>query len=507
MGGKRNNEFHRYRSRSGNTTPPASAFFLNGKETPPLTLVRGNVYQFVLDGSTTASHPFYFSEDSSGGGNTNLGKYTTGVTGSEATSGTVAITVDDETPNTLYYYCGNHSGMGNLINVVNSTGFISDSNASTTTADANGSYVIRANFSLNQHLLTVNAGTGGSVSTGGNFAYGTTTNITATPNSGYVFSHWSGHGPSEPTSSETTVSMTEDRSVTANFELGSYALAVVVGTSGGGSVIGGGNYEFGQTVNIFASPFEGHRFVEWTGEGLADTNAFGTSVTITSSQTITANFASANHNLLLIGNIEGAGTLTGSGNYPYGSDVNVTATASSGYVFTNWSGNGIADENSSATTISLTSDLNVTANFESLTYPLNLLAEPSGGGTVVGSGSYNLGSIVNIVALPTAGYQFIGWIGGNPADANDSATTVTMARSADLTAVFEKLQYNVNIAVSPVGAATVSGGGSYQHGDIASLASTPIKGYEFSHWSGANLDRHKLFKPEFHCFRRPQSRG
>ena len=465
----------------------ASAFFLNSKETPPLTLVRGNVYQFVLDGSTTSSHPFYFSEDSSGGGNTNLGKYITGVTGSEATSGTVAITVDDETPNTLYYYCGNHPGMGNLINVVNSTGFISDSNASTTTADANGSYAILANFSLNQHLLTVNAGTGGSVSTGGNFAYGTTTNITATPNSGYVFSHWSGHGITEPTSSSTTASMTEDRSVTANFELGSYTLDVVVNASGGGTVLGGGNYEYGHTVNIFANPDEGYRFVEWTGGNPADANAFGTSVTITSSQTITANFASSDHNLLLIGNIEGAGTLNGSGNYPYGSDVNVTATASSGYVFTNWSGNGIADENSSATTISLTSDLNVTANFESLTYTLNLSPEPSGGGTVVGSGSYVLGSSVNIVALPTTGYQFIGWIGGNPADANDSATTVTMAGSGDLTAVFEKLQYNVNIAVSPVGAATVSGGGSYQHGDIVSLVSTPIKGYEFSHWSGANL--------------------
>ena len=465
----------------------ANAFFLNGKESPPLTLVRGNVYQFVLDGSTTASHPFYFSEDSGGGGNINLGKHTNGVTGSEATNGTVAITVDAETPNTLYYHCDNHSGMGNLIKVVDSTGFISDTNADTTTVDANGSYVLRANFSLNQHLLTVNAGTGGSVSAGGTFAYGSTPSITATPDPAYIFSHWSGSGTIGSTSFQTTISMTDDRSVIANFELGSYALAVVVDASGGGSVIGGGNYEYGQTVNIFANPAEGYRFVGWTGENLADPTAVGTSVTITASQTITANFAESSHSLLLFSNMEGAGTLTGSGTYPYGADVNVTAIASSGFVFTNWSGIGIADAISSSTTISLTSDLNVTANFENLTYPLNLTVEPSVGGTVVGSGSYNLGSSVNITALPSVGYQFIGWVGGNPVEANDSATTVTIAGSANLTAEFEKLQYNVNISVSPVGAATVSGGGTYQHGDTVSLVSTPIKGYEFSHWSGANL--------------------
>ena len=464
----------------------SNAFFLNGKENPPLTLVRGNVYQFLLDGSTTASHPFYFSEDTGGGGNPSLAKYTNGVTGSESTSGTVAITVGAGTPDTLYYYCANHPSMGNIIKVVDSTALISDGNASTTAVDTNASYVLRANFSLNQHLLAVNAGPGGSVSTGGTFAYGTDANISATPDSGYIFTHWSGSGPNEPTSSTTTASMTENRSITANFELGSYTLNLAVNASGGGTVLGGGNYEFGQTVNIFASPFEGYRFVEWTGGNPADANAFGTTVTITASQTITATFASSNHDLLLIENIEGAGTLTGSGNYPHGSDVNVTATASSGYVFTNWSGNGIADENATATTISLTSDLNVTANFESLTYPLNLSAEPSGGGTVVGSGRYVLGSSVNIVALPTTGYQFIGWIGGNPADANNSATIVTVTGSADIRAEFEKLQYNVSIAVSPVGAATVSGGGTYQHGDTVSLVSTPIKGYEFSHWSGAN---------------------
>ena len=463
------------------------AFFLNGKESPPLNLVRGNVYHFALDGSTTVDHPFYFSEDSGGGGNTNLGKFTTGVTGSESSSGIVAITVDSETPGTLFYYCGNHSGMGNLINIVDSAGLISDTNASATTTESNGSYVLQASFSLNEHFLTVNAGTGGSVSAGGTFPFGSTTNITATPNPGYIFSHWSGSGSSQPNSPTTTVSMTEDRTLTASFELGSYSLGVVVGANGGGSVIGGGNYEFGETINIFATPLEGYRFVEWTGDGLADPNAFGTTVTITASQTITATFASSNHDLLLRENIEGAGTLTGSGNYPYGSDVNVTATASSGYVFKNWNGVGIADENATATTISLTSDLNVTAYFEILTFPLNLSAEPSLGGTVVGNGSYNLGSNVNIIALPSAGYQFIRWIGGNPVDASASATTITVDGSADLKAEFERLQYIVGISVSPVGAATVSGGGSYQYGDVATLVSTPIQGYEFSHWSGANV--------------------
>ena len=99
-------------------------FSLNGGQNPILTLYEGNTYFFDLSHSslyndaTTANHQLKFSETSGGthGGGT---AYTTGVTTSAAsiaigTSGAyIQIVVPSGSP-TLYYYCVNHSGMGNI---------------------------------------------------------------------------------------------------------------------------------------------------------------------------------------------------------------------------------------------------------------------------------------------------------------------------------------------------------------------------------------------------------
>ena len=99
-------------------------FSLNGGQNPILTLYEGNTYFFDLSHSslyndaTTANHQLKFSETSGGthGGGT---AYTTGVTTSAAsiaigTAGAyIQIVVASGSP-TLYYYCTNHSGMGNI---------------------------------------------------------------------------------------------------------------------------------------------------------------------------------------------------------------------------------------------------------------------------------------------------------------------------------------------------------------------------------------------------------
>ena len=59
--------------------------------------------------STVSSHPFRFSATSNGshGGGS---EYTNGVAAITGTATT--ITVPHDAPNTLYYYCTSHSGMG-----------------------------------------------------------------------------------------------------------------------------------------------------------------------------------------------------------------------------------------------------------------------------------------------------------------------------------------------------------------------------------------------------------
>jgi len=79
---------------------------------------RTGVYDFVLDGTTTNGHPFFIGEA------INSPFDTTYVSNNGATTGTVSLTVwpfnDQRSINAgnqsvMYYWCGNHSGMGGII--------------------------------------------------------------------------------------------------------------------------------------------------------------------------------------------------------------------------------------------------------------------------------------------------------------------------------------------------------------------------------------------------------
>ena len=96
-------------------TVNSSKYYIDGIQTKSLILKKGYTYYFDSTDSTTNNHPFFIGT-SSGGGNYN-GEYTSGVTNSRTTTGTLTFVVPLDSPTTLYYNCGNHSGMGGTITV------------------------------------------------------------------------------------------------------------------------------------------------------------------------------------------------------------------------------------------------------------------------------------------------------------------------------------------------------------------------------------------------------
>ncbi|WP_367354611.1 PKD domain-containing protein [Atribacter sp.] len=72
---------------------------------------------------------------------------------------------------------------------------------------------------------------------------------------------------------------------------------------------------------------------------------------------------------------------------------------------------------------------------KTITYTLTTTVSPDGSGTVSGAGIYNAGSLVEVTATPTAGYQFVNWT-GDVANPNSASTTVTMNGNKTVTAVF-----------------------------------------------------------------------
>jgi len=74
---------------------------------PVLYLTRSEVYEFV--NNSGGSHPFQIRTGNGGSA------YNNGVTNNGAASGTIRFEVPFNAPNTLYYQCTNHSGMGATI--------------------------------------------------------------------------------------------------------------------------------------------------------------------------------------------------------------------------------------------------------------------------------------------------------------------------------------------------------------------------------------------------------
>lgn len=97
------------------TNSGSSYYIIDGVNQPVLSMTRGVQYTFDLSNVST-SHPFRLATTENGSG----GQYTNGWTteGTQGQPGAKAVfIVPADAPATLYYYCGNHSGMGNSINV------------------------------------------------------------------------------------------------------------------------------------------------------------------------------------------------------------------------------------------------------------------------------------------------------------------------------------------------------------------------------------------------------
>jgi hypothetical protein len=99
-------------------TVAASKFVIDGNSQQYITLFPGCTYEFNQDDGTNSGHPLRFATQVDAA---NSSEYTTGVTTSGTPGSATAwtkIEVTSDTPYQLFFYCTNHSGMGNSIDCV-----------------------------------------------------------------------------------------------------------------------------------------------------------------------------------------------------------------------------------------------------------------------------------------------------------------------------------------------------------------------------------------------------
>lgn len=133
----------------------------------------------------------------------------------------------------------------------------------------------------------------------------------------------------------------------------------------------------------------------------------------------------------------------------------------------------------------------VTIHVEAGADPVTLSVTTRGEGTVTpaaGSHDYREGETVRCTASPGPGYVFSHWEVGI-VDKSDATITVTMDQDKTVTAIFQEVFYDLNIAADGTGSVTPAAGHHTFHKDKqVSLTATPGAQCNFSHWRGDVAD-------------------
>ncbi|HSB05495.1 MAG TPA: fibronectin type III domain-containing protein [Thermodesulfobacteriota bacterium] len=190
----------------------------------------------------------------------------------------------------------------------------------------------------------------------------------------YVFASWSDGGAQSHTITAPSTSTT----YTVN--LGTqYSLTTSASPSAGGTVSPSGAtwYNAGQSVSVSATANAGYSFSSWTGDLTGSTSP--ASLTMGGPKSVTASFTQNQYTLTASTNPASSGSVTKNPDKPsyvYGEQVLLTATAISGYAFSQWSGS-LSGTNNPAT-LTMNGNKGVTANFSSVTETVSAPVTPNG---------------------------------------------------------------------------------------------------------------------------------
>lgn len=260
-----------------------------------------------------------------------------------------------------------------------------------------------------------------------------------------------------------------------------FTISASADPSAGGTVIGAGAYNKGETVTLTATPNTGYQFDGWYKGTTRVTTNTSYSFTVSADAAYTAKFSPPSYTVTAKAGT--GGSVTGSGSYTYNTSATVKATPSTGYHFTGWYKGNTRVSTSANYTFTVTESVTLTANFERNTYTVTATA--STGGTASGGGTFDHGSSVTVTATPNSGYHFIGWYDTSSSVARQLSTeenySFHITKNMTLEAWFAR-NVTYSVTVGKEGYGTVTGGGTFSPNETATVTATPSTGYHFIGW-------------------------
>ena len=267
-----------------------------------------------------------------------------------------------------------------------------------------------------------------------------------------------------------------------------YTISVSSNNTAYGTVSGGGTKDEGSNATVVASATTGNRFINWTENGNeVSTNAsyaFG----VTGNRTLVANFEAippTQYTISASSNNTAYGTVSGGGTFNKGATATLTAAATTGYRFVNWTENGNEVSTNASYAFGVTGNRTLVANFEAIPptqYTISVTNSDTNQGTVSGGGTYNEGTSITLEAAAKSGYAFKNWTKGGAEVSTEASYQVTVSENASYVANFEAAIYTVSVLSGNTDHGTVSGGGTFNEGAATTVTATAKTGYRFVNW-------------------------
>jgi len=353
------------------------------------------------------------------------------------------------------------------------------------------------------------------------YPHGEVVTLTATPMSGTSqLAGWA--GDCTGTAPTCVLTMDADRMATATFEPIPRDLSVSVTGMGrvdssmGGIACGADcdeTYPHGQMVTLEATAATGWAFDAWGGACAGEASTTCT-VTMNAARNVTATFV-ITQRTLTVSPPTGDGTVTSAPSgidcgadcaqdYDYGTDVTLTASPDTGWVFDAWGG-ACAGEPTDTCTVSMTAARTVSVTF-TITQRRLTVSAPTGSGagrvtsapTGIDCGSdctedYDYGTSVTLTANPDAGSVFGSWGGACSGEATDTCTvSMTDARSVSVTFDITQRRLRVDTPTGDGDVTSAPGGiacagdctEDYDYGTSVTLTANPDPGWVVDSWGG-----------------------
>jgi uncharacterized repeat protein (TIGR02543 family) len=342
-----------------------------------------------------------------------------------------------------------------------------------------------ANFAKISYTITLNRNpvAGGSVSGAGSFYYGSADSLIAVPNAGYAFVNWTENGNPVSANPVFVITVTGNRTLTANFSQNTYTITTASNPANGGATSGGGTFVYGQTDTVKAFPNTGFSFINWTVNGQAVSTNPVYAFTVTGSGTLTANFGPAAAVITTVSSPANGGVTYGGGTFSYGQVDTVRAVANTGYSFFGWSENGSLVSSSAAYVFTVTGNRTLTANFVAGLHTITTIVSPPNSGTVTGGGGCSYGQSDTLRAFPNTGFSFVSWTENGQVVSTNPVYVFTVTGDRTLTANFSLSAFTITAVSNPANGGSISGSGSFTYGQVDTVKAIPNAGYSFVNWT------------------------